>query len=93
MSADNTLGTGPIELAYAVKMKALARDLDRIFNGDQQGDDRTTGFVLLIFPFGEAPGRCNYISNAERDDVIALLRQQLAYFEDMPEGSVGGLAQ
>ena len=91
MSVDNGLGTEPIELAYAAKMKALARDLDRIFNGELRGDDRTTGFVLMIFPFGDGLGRCNYISNAERADVIALLREQLAYFDGVPEAPAGGL--
>jgi hypothetical protein len=35
------------------------------------------GFVLLVFPFGEE-GRRNYISNAERADVLTLERADRA---------------
>lgn len=28
------------------------------------------GFIVLAFPFGTAEGRMNYVSNAERDDVV-----------------------
>ena len=44
-------------------MNSVARALDQIFNGDAKGPARKTGFVLLVFPFGEAGGkdRCNFI--------------------------------
>lgn len=82
---DHQLGDEPIEGRYVEQMNAVARGLDEIFNGDKVGDERTTGFVLLVFPFGEKEGRCNYISNgADRGDVVTLLREQLKRFEEAP---------
>jgi len=47
-----------------------------------RGKDRSTGFVLLVFPFGETEGRCNYISNgADRKDIVKLLREQANRFD------------
>lgn len=81
-----TLGDAPIEAAYRQKMEQMARLLDGILNGSAKGADRESGFLLLVFPFGERPGRCNYISNgADRQDVIALLKQQIARFEGQAE--------
>jgi hypothetical protein len=80
---DYSLGDAPIEPAYIKKMKALAGALDEMFNGDDYGDKRSTGFVLLVFPFGEKEGRCNYISNgADRDDIVKLFREQIKRFEE-----------
>jgi len=39
-----------------------------------------TGFILMAFDFG--PGRLEYISNAERADVVKLMRE----FIDKTEG-------
>lgn len=73
----------PIEPAYRGKMNAVAQALDVIFNEDKTGADRGVGFVLLVFPFGEKEGRCNYISNgASRKDIIKLLREQANRFEE-----------
>lgn len=78
----NTLGDGPIEAHYREKMNTVARELDKAFNGDDKGQDRKTGFILLVFPFNGSGGRCNYISNgADRRDVIVLLKEQVARFE------------
>ena len=38
--------------------------------------DRPMGFLLLVFDFGEG-GTTSYISNAQRDDAMALLREFL----------------
>ena len=80
----HTLGDAPIEERYRQKMNELARLLDQELNGGKL-PLRSTGFVLLVFPFHGHDGRCNYISTAERDDVIVLLREQLARFQGMPE--------
>jgi len=80
----NTIGTGPIEERFRRKMNELAGFLDEYFNGKRKVDKRKTGFILLVFPFGHQ-GRCNYISNADRADVVTLLREQLAYFEGQPD--------
>ena len=82
--ADHNLGDGPIEEAYSVQMKSLATLIDRVFNGALRGKDRKVGFVVLLFEFGDT-GRANYISNANRADVVALLKEQLARFEGQPE--------
>ena len=76
-------GSGPIEEAHREQMNAVARTLDQVFNGDRRGPARQTGFVLLVFPFGEAKnGRCNYISNgADRSDIVKLLREQANRFD------------
>jgi hypothetical protein len=66
--------------------------LDRFFNGDGTGDDRETGFVLLVFAYGEHEGRCNFISNgADRKDLIALFKEMIRRFEGQPE-TTGGKA-
>jgi hypothetical protein len=79
-----TLGDAPIEAAYFEKMNALAAAIDEFFNGDLRGEQRHTGFCLMVFEFGE-PGRANYISNAQRTDVVTMLKEQLARFEGQPE--------
>jgi hypothetical protein len=82
----NELGDAPIEGQYEATMKAVARTLDEMFNGDARGRARETGFVLLVFPYGEKEGRCNYISNgANREDVVTLMKEQIKRFEGQPE--------
>jgi hypothetical protein len=80
------LGDAPIEPEYIVKMNDLAQFLDRQFNGEARGKDRTTGFVLLVFPVGDREGRCNFISNgADRKDIVTLFKEMIARFEGQPE--------
>lgn len=79
------LGDAPIQPEYYAQMNALASGLDEIFNGELKGADRSTGFVLLVFPFGDN-GRCNFISNgANRQDIVALFKEMIARFEGQPE--------
>jgi hypothetical protein len=86
LPAKGRLGDAPIEAQYADEMRAAARSIDAIFNGDAKGDDRRTGFVLMVFPFGDHLGRCNYMSNgADRRDVITLMKEMVARFEGQPE--------
>lgn len=81
------LGDKPIEAAYREQMNAVAQALDQVFNGPARGKDRKTGFILMVFPYGDHDGRCNYISNgADRRDVVTLLKEQLARFEGQPGG-------
>ena len=80
------LGDAPIEEEYRDKMTAVAQALDELFNGDAKGSARKTGFVLLVFPFGEGEGRCNYISNgADRRDIVTMMKEQIKRFEGQPE--------
>lgn len=85
---DHTLGDAPIEERYRHQMIAVAEALNREFNGALKGDDRNVGFVLLIFPFGDRSGRCNFISNgADRRDIVTLFKEMIARFEGQPEVS------
>lgn len=80
------LGDGPIEPEYREKMAAVATALDELFNGPVKGPARQTGFVLLVFPFGDKEGRCNYISNgADRRDIVTMMKEQIKRFEGQPE--------
>jgi hypothetical protein len=81
------LGDAPITDRYREQMNTVARALDEAFNGKARGADRETGFVLLVFPFGNAEGaRCNFISNgADRKDIVVLMKEIIARFEGQPE--------
>lgn len=79
------IGSMPVQDRYREAMNEVAKHLDRVFNGDAKGDARGTGFVLLAYPMHGHKGRCNYISNSARADVVTLLKEQLAYFEGQPE--------
>lgn len=82
------IGDGPIAEEYRQMMNDVAVALDRFFNGSTTGQDRTTGYVLLAWPFGDDQhGRCNYISNAEPADILPMLRYQVARLEGQAEVS------
>lgn len=82
--SDHTLGDAPIEPKYRKQMAALAETIDEFFNGPKK-EARKTGFILMVFPLNDHGGRTNYISNADRRDVVTLLKEQLARFEGQPE--------
>ena len=72
---------GPIAEQYRAQMNALAEMLDEYLNGeDVKPKDRKIGFFLAIFPFNEQ-GRFNYISNADKLDVRAMLKEITARIE------------
>jgi hypothetical protein len=80
------LGDAPIEPQYIEQMNAIAQALDETFNDKAKGNARKVGFVLMVFPFGDHTGRCNYISNgADRKDVVTLMKEMIARFEGQPE--------
>jgi hypothetical protein len=87
------LGDAPIEERYRQQMNGLAAAIDELFNGDEsapraQGkpDRRRVGFVLLVYEFGDEPGRCNFISNgADRKDIVVLFKEMIKRFEGQPE--------
>jgi len=86
MSDRPGLGDAPIETQFRETMNRVAGALDEAFNGGAKGADRKVGFVLLVFPFGEHEGRCNYISNgADRRDVATMLKEQAKRFEGQPD--------
>lgn len=80
------LGDAPIEERHRELMNNVGRALDVLFNGKAGGPDREVGFVLMVFPFGDRSGRCNYLSNgADRNDVVILMKEMIARFEGQPE--------
>lgn len=91
MSRKHGLGDAPIEEEYREKMNALAQLIDGFFNGKAlpgiPAAKRQTGFVLMVFPFEEVrgEGRCNYISNAQREDIVIMLKEQIKRFEGQPD--------
>ncbi len=81
-----SIGNLPVEERRKVAFAEIGRHLDGVFNAGAEGEDRKTGFILMVFPFHGHEGRCNYMSNgANRADVINLLKEQLAYFEGQAE--------
>jgi len=82
----NRLGDGPVQRKYKQQMERVARMIDTMFNGKKR--PKEVGFILMVFPFegaGDGEHRANYMSNADRQDVVVLLKEQLARFEGQPE--------
>jgi len=64
-------------------MQSLAKGLDDILNGNVL--PKKNGFVVLVFPFDQVEGaRTNYVSNCDRRDIIAALKEVTARFEGQP---------
>lgn len=83
----------PIQQRYRAMMNGLAEGLDSIFNGKLDGEPKKVGFVLLTFEFGKTEGgRVNYISNADRTDMIAAMHEWLARAEGRYAENEGGAA-
>lgn len=79
------LGDAPIQPELRVVMNKMAAAIDEALNeGVKHGHGRY-GFLMMVFPFDDFDGRCNYISNANRDDVVTLLKEQLKRFEGQPD--------
>ena len=75
--------TDPIQSKYRRAMNNLARVIDVALNGKRKPNRKpTVGFILLTAEFGKIDGgRVNYISNGDREDMIAMLREYLARVE------------
>jgi hypothetical protein len=74
-----------MEMPLKEAMNRLAIALDKILNGQDvlETGIRRTGFVLLLFPFNDATGNTNYISNgAERADIMKMFKEQVKHFEE-----------
>ena len=61
-------------------MQSICEGIDKVLNGEKKGKDRTLGFVLCVFPFGK-PGRLNYASNGDSEDILVLAREMVARLE------------
>ena len=74
---------GPIQEQYRKQMNRLAKLIDEFFNGRRKPNRKpTVGFILLTAEFGKIEGgKVNYISNGNREDMIAMLREYLARVE------------
>lgn len=68
----------PIEQKYRAMMRDLAESFDSLVN--EPGKPKTTGFAIFIFDFDDTK-RVNYISNANRVDMIAAMKEWLARAE------------
>lgn len=72
--------SAPIQPAFSEMMQRIAAAIDEGFNGTT--GPKKVGFVLLTAEFGKIEGgRVNYISNAERDDMIAMMKEYIARLE------------
>ena len=82
------LGDAPIQADYHEKMTAIMQAIDEFLNDGVKGDARKTGIIVMMFPYGDTTGRCNYMSNgADRRDVVNLMKEMIARFEGQPETS------
>ena len=67
-----------IQLEVVAQMHALARVIDEVIN-EKAVSQKDWGFALLVFPFDPAiKSRMNYISNAERPDMLAAMQEFIA---------------
>ena len=57
----------------AAKMREVGKSISEQLPGK--------GYALLVFDFGPETGPANYISNAQRSDMIKFLRETLDRFE------------
>lgn len=61
-------------------MQTMASTIDGFLNGKRL--PKRIGFAILVFPFDSPQGtRTNFVSNADRDDMIAALKEVAARFE------------
>lgn len=60
----------PIEDAHRELMNEVAGLLDKVFAG--------YGWTLLVFDFHRHDGRMNYISNAQRADMLVAMKEFIA---------------
>ena len=87
LKPEERLGSKPVETEYHRSLRAVFMTIDEWLNPDKA--DKKVGIIVMMFPLGERPGRCNYMSNAKREDIVVLLKEQLRYFEGQPENLSG----
>lgn len=57
------------EAALTARLEFACTVLDRLFNGDNEGEDREWGFTVLVFPFGDTDhAKAAYMSNGIRPE-------------------------
>lgn len=73
---------GPIAPEHVLIMNEIARALDDLLNGDHcKAEDKKVWFFLACGNFNDPADRFNYISNADKLDVRATLKDVLARLE------------
>lgn len=84
---DLSAQSGPIQADFREQMNVLAQVLDEHLNGPggakaafAKAKGRPVGFFLTTYYMNE-PGRFNYISNSEKLDVRAMLKEITARIE------------
>lgn len=90
-SASTAAEHGPIDPQLHELMNKLAHVLDVTFNGeDCPAEKKQVGFFLTTFNMNDPePGRFNYISNADKRDVRAMLVEILARIEGRLSAGTG----
>ena len=79
-------GDASVEEEYRQYMITIMKTLDELVNPGQKAPNKETAIVVMMFPYGDGPGRCNYMSNGvSRKDMVTLFKEQIARFEGMPE--------
>jgi len=70
--------TAPIEPKYVSVLQTLGRDLNKLLNPDGV---KRVGFAVLMFDLNTSEGRMNYISNAQREDMVTAMKEFLSNLE------------
>lgn len=90
MTKRSDTGETPQDRRDRAEIEALSRAIAEALS---EALPEGLGFALLVFDFGEG-GNLAWISNAKREDMVRVLREQLARFEKgmagehtPPEGS------
>lgn len=79
MAKDHQIGDAPVEAHLRHAMFGVAKGIDELFNGNVM--PARIGFALMVFPFNTTDGRCNYVSNAKPEDMLVVLKEQVARLE------------
>jgi hypothetical protein len=85
--SDHQIGDAPADQDIVREMRAVAKTIDLWLK--EKTAPVPWGFIIMMFPMEDHAGRCNYMSNARREDIVVLLKEQLRRFEggaEMPPG-------
>jgi hypothetical protein len=72
---------GRDDTATAKSLQRMAKALHETLNPMHDSGHASTGFCLLVFGFN-APGIANYVSNANRKDMIKAMKETIKRLED-----------
>lgn len=71
------------------ELEKLCQEIGKVigFHIDKAFGKGRAGFCLLLFDFGEPPGNTTYICNANREDMLKILKQ----FETLLQSGAKGV--